>query len=136
MEINEFELEFTDPTVIENDGKYENINNIILEEEPMAIQWMVETNVYVTSEFGEAVFKLHLYYNKDVYIMDFMPSTDKDALYNPDIRYLTFWAQESGWNAPQPFPDLVRENTAFWKHFWETGLINSDFLVQKFGPRT
>jgi hypothetical protein len=107
----------------------------MLQETVPTKEWMLESRIYISSEFGDAEAILHLYCNKDVYIIDFAPSAGNDGINNPDIRYLSFWAQESGWNIPQPFPDLVRLNFDFWKHFWGAGIVNSNFLDKKLGER-
>lgn len=132
---NEFIIDFTDETLVEGKGKYEEIKKIMLKENVPAAKWMLESKVFISSEFGEAEILLHLYYNGDIYIMNFIPSVGNDGFNNPDIRYLSFWAQECGWKAPQPFFDLVRMNFDFWKHFWGAGIVDSDFLDKKLGKR-
>ena len=130
----DFEIDFTDITVLEADGLYEDVKQIMADD--VAKEWMLETNAIINSEFGVSEFLLHLYFDGRIYIMSFVSSTDNDAYYNPDVRFLSFWAQESGWKVPQPFPELVRDNMDFWRHFWETSIVDSDFLDIKIGKKT
>lgn len=129
----EFEMDFTDITILEANGIYERVKEIMAGD--VAKEWMLETYAFITSEFGESEFLLHLYYDGRIYIMSFVSSAGNDAYYNPDVRFLSFWAQESGWKIPQPFPELVKDNMDFWKHFWETGIIDSEFLDQRVGKK-
>jgi len=132
---NEFTIDFVDETLLEAEGFYEKVKNIMLKEVVSVNDWMLESKVYISSEFGDAEAVIHLYHNGDIYIIDFTPSAGNTDYTNPDIRYLSFWAQEAGWNVPQPFSDLVRLNFDFWKHFWSAGIVNSDFLEKKLGKR-
>ena len=45
------------------------------------------------------------------------------------------WAQESGWKIPQPHYDLVKSDKEFWKHFYDTLIIDSDYLDKLYGER-
>jgi len=130
----DFEINFTDITLLESDGKYSKTKEIMDEE--ISKEWMLKTEAIIISEFGEASFILHFYYDGRVYIMEFASqgNTD-DVYYNPDIRFLSFWAQESGWKVPQPFPDLVKENMDLWRYFWDTGIVDSDYLDKKVGKK-
>ena len=130
----DFEINFTDITVLEADGKYSKAKEIMSKE--ISEEWMLETEATIISEFGEAFFILHLYYDGRVYIMNFSSKNNADDVYyNPDIRFLSFWAQESGWKVPQPFPDLIKENMDFWRYFWDTGIVDSDYLDKKIGKK-
>jgi len=96
---------------------------------------MIATKCEIKSLHGIAIMELHFYHNGDVFIDSFQPSTSIDAYYNPDIRYLSAWLQEKGWHVPEPLPDLIRINVDFWKHFWESSLINSGYLNNLYGKR-
>jgi len=69
-----------------------------------------------------------------VYIMEYIPSI-KDVFYNPDISSLNRWLQEKGWNIPRPHKDLVNNDKGLWRHFWETYLIDSEYLDTLYGER-
>jgi len=130
----EFEIDFGDITMLEANGSYEGVREIMAGD--IAEEWMLESTVTINSDFGESSFILHLYYDGRIYITSFVSSPGNDAYYNPDIRFLSFWAQESGWKVPQPLPDIIRENMDFWRHFWETRILDSDYLDKKLGKKT
>lgn len=130
----DFEINFEDITLLEAEGYYNKVNELMNEEEFGGDSWMIRSSVTISSELGSSSFVVHFYYNRDVYIVDFESAT-RDALYNPDISCLSAWAQEYGWKIPQPHKDLVRNHEEFWKYFWETGIVNSDFLEKRLGKR-
>jgi len=129
-----FEIDFNDITMLEANGSYDEVKNIMAGD--VAQEWMLESDATIISNFGDSSFLLHLYYDGRIYIMSFKSSPGNEAYYNPDLRFLSFWAQESGWKVPQPFPDLVKEDISFWKHFWETKILDSDYLDEKIGKKT
>ena len=45
------------------------------------------------------------------------------------------WAQENGWKIPQPNPELVKVNKEFWKYFYDTLIIDSDYFDKLYGGR-
>jgi len=128
---DDFEIDFSDITLLEANGFYDRVQEIMADD--IAKEWMLESEVTVASSFGESSFLLHLYHDGSVYIMSFTSSPGNDAYYNPDIRFISSWAQQSGWKVPQPFSDLVKDNMDFWKHFWETRIVDSDYLDKKVG---
>lgn len=130
--IDEFVITFTDLTVIEGEGRYDEISKIMSKDFAASKSWMLETKAVLESQFGIAVFSLHLYHDGKLFIAEFQPSMTGDIYYNPDLRYLSVWAQEKGWGLPEPLPDLVRENPPFWKHYCEVGLIKSDYIKEKY----
>jgi len=131
----DFEIDFKDITLLESEGRFEEVNKIMKKETFGGDSWMIASEVIVSSSFGSSVFTLHLYHNKDVYIMDFQSTSGQEAFYNTDIPCISSWAQEYGWNLPKPCNDLVRTQEDLWKFFWETGIVNSELLVQRFGER-
>jgi len=58
-----------------------------------------------------------------------------DLYYNPDIQVISTWAQENGWKIPSPSESLIRSDKAFWKHFWDTLIIDSEFFDRVHGKR-
>jgi hypothetical protein len=135
MTETEFEIEFDDLTLIETEGVFDQTRDLMNEDLFAKDSWMLESGVTITSSFGSSKMLLHFYANGDIYIMEFNPSTQGDAFYNPDVRAISSWSQSVGWNRPKPFPDLARENVDFWKHFWDTWIIDSEFLDKIFGER-
>jgi hypothetical protein len=127
----EIEFDFNDSTMIEAGGKYEEVVKIF-EKEPFGGKgWMLRSDMTVQSYVGIGIFILHFHENKDVVIEDYKPSTS-DIWLNPDVRFLSVWAQENGWNVPKVNRDLSENQMKIWKHFWETNLVDSEFYRQRF----
>jgi hypothetical protein len=95
---------------------------------------MLSSNLILYSSFGLAQFDLSFFKNKDIYIKEYSPSV-AEVFYNPDIRCLTMWSFENGWNRPKPHRDLIDQDVELWRHFWETYLVDSEYLERKFGSR-
>lgn len=133
----QYELKFSDKTLLESEGVFDTIKEI-MKIEPFSYEWMLESNLVMVISMGEKTFEanfiLHFYYNGNIYITDYLPSGG-DAYSNPDIRGLSIWAGENGWTSIRPHNDLVRSNIDFWKYFWETNLVDSDFLDKNYGLR-
>ena len=130
----EFTLEFSDRTLNEGEGEFEKVTEIMVSSGALATDWMLRTNSIMLTPTGQASLILHFFNNGDVYIMGYQASMP-DVYYNPDIQYLSMWTQDHGWNVPKAHQDIVRDNLPFWKHFWETRLIDCNFLDKKFGKR-
>jgi len=125
---SEYALDFDDPTIIETDGRYDAVKALMYDElfvDPD--DWMLKSKLVVSSYSGLAEFELNFYQNRKLYIVDYSAS-QSDVFYNTDLSVLSVWAQEAGWNIPRPHPDLIRARSAFWKHFWELGVIQSEYL--------
>lgn len=130
----EFKLNFSDTTILEADGDFDEVSNLMTSEFPHPEDWMLRSKLTVDSPFGTALFVLHFYANGRIIIMDY-DSTGGDALYNPDIAALCEWSQQKGWRVPEPSDALVKANVEFWKHFWNTLLVDSAYLDSVFGER-
>ena len=118
----DFELNFTDVTISETDGifsdvlyamthQYDNLTGILLSSPE---DWTIRTTLTVESDLGIAKY---------------------DVYYNPDVSALSEWCQRKGWNIPEPSVALVKSNIEFWKHYWETTLVDSGYLDEVFGVR-
>ena len=134
MEGTEFRIDFTDLTLIETEGNFEETNNIMKKEPPFNEKWVIRTFATVSSISGSGGMELQFHGDKSVYIIDYIPSIG-DLFYNPDLRVISMWSQENGWKVPQPHPDLVKDNKEFWKHFYDTLIIDSDYLDKLYGKR-
>lgn len=134
MQEIEFDIEFSDVTLCMADGNYEKVNKIMLSEFPYNDKWMISSHVVISSSLGNSEMELHFYGDKNVFISEYVPSIG-DVYYNPDLRCLSSWCQENGWLCPKPLKQLVRDNILFWKHFWETMIIDSPFLDEMYGKR-
>ena len=130
----EVEIDFTDVTLAETDGEFEETNRLMLEELPNNNNWVIRSNVTITSISGIGSMTIQCHADKSIYIVEYAPSIG-DVFYNYDIQAMSLWAQEKGWNIPQPHYELVRSNKEFWKHFWETLVVDSDYLDKLYGER-
>jgi len=134
MDNPDYTIAFSDLTIIETDGQFEKVEELLLRDSLGAPHWMIETNTTLGSRSGVAIMKIHLWWNKEVTIMEYKPSVT-DVFCNTDLISLSQWAQERGWNVPVPNVDLVHSNKDFWKHFWETLVIDSTYLDELYGKR-
>ena len=130
----EFELHFSDLTILEGDGEYAEVKKIMESGLYKDATWMLRSDLTIDFPAGSCILILHFYSDGNIYIMDYKSSVS-DVFYNPDIPCISMWAQENGWNIPQPHPDLIKTGLDFWKHFWDTRIIDSDYLDQKYGER-
>ena len=133
MEI-EVQIDFTDITIVEADGFFEEVNNIMNEEQRGQKEWMINTDATIISPFGIGEVELHLYYTGKVYIMRYIPSVG-EVYYNPDIPAMASWALEHNWISVQPFADLARSEIDFWKHYYDTNILDCEYYDQLYGER-
>ena len=130
----EVELNFTDVTMAETNGVFDEVKKKMDEEFPHDGKWMIRTDLTIDSGVGLAIMTLNLYYNKRVDIVKYDPSIG-DVYYNPDLQSLSQWCQENGWNIPQPKSDIIKINKEFWKYFYDTLIIDSDYFDKIYGKR-
>lgn len=128
----DFEITFSDITILEADGIYKEVKKIMKGEWPHKDDWMVRTTMVIDSLMGRSEMLIHCYNNKDVYIMEYAPSM-RDT--NLDIQCLHEWTQQSGWNIPRVHYDLIKSDRVFWKNMWDTLLIDSEYLDNIYGKR-
>ena len=134
MNEQEFEISFSDGTLIEGEGKYDKVKSIMEKDFMGNAEWMLRTYCTLVTTAGISEMVLHFYFDGKVYIMEYAPSI-KDVFYNPDISSLNIWLQEHNWEIPRPYQDLVNSDKGLWKHFWETYLIDSEYLDRLYGVR-
>jgi len=131
---NEFTINFTDITLNETDGVFEETKNIMLKEVPYNDKWVLRSLVTISSDTGDGSMEIQCHGDGNIYILSYEPSIG-DLFYNPDIQAISMWAQENGWNIPQPHPELIKTNKDFWKYFYDTLIIDSDYLDKLYGGR-
>jgi len=150
----DFEIVFTDLTLLQANGKYNKVCTIMNSEmqsdllsvekklrktkisvskPPSTSKWMLRSEVSIKSLFGYANLTCHFYSTGKIYVARYFPSV-RD-IHNTDIRCLTHWANEYGWKVPEPLNHIVDEWPAFWRNEWETYIIDSAYLEKKYGPR-
>jgi hypothetical protein len=135
MENLEFMIDFSDLTLNEADGDYEKTKAIMEKEIPSSKEWVLRSTVTVTSSVGICNMIIQCHADGSVYILEYEPSSVGDLYYNPDIQVISTWAQENGWKIPSPSESLIRSDKAFWKHFWDTLIIDSEFFDRVHGKR-
>ena len=134
MEENEYIIDFTDITLNETNGNFEATKEIMLKEPPCNDTWVIRSFVTILSNWGEGSMEIQCHGDGSFYILDYIPSIG-DLFYNPDIRAISMWAQANGWKIPQPHYDLVKTNKEFWKYFYDTLIVDSDYLDKLYGKR-
>jgi len=130
----EVDLDFTDITMVETEGVFEEANKKMFSELTLNDKWVIKTNLIISSKFGTGEMVLDFYYDKKVFVIGYVPSM-KDVFYNSDIQALSKWCQENGWKIPQPHPDLIKVDREFWKHFYDTLIIDCDYFDKLYGKR-
>jgi len=134
MEGIEFTIDFTDITLSETDGSFKEVDKLMKQDIPNSDKWALRSIVTISSISGEGIMEIQCHGSRDIYILDYNPSIG-DLFYNPDIQVFSMWAQDNGWKIPQPHYDLVKTNKEFWKHFYDTLVIDSDYLDKLYGKR-
>lgn len=137
----EFDLNFTDVTMLEADGDYERVKYLIEVDPdkdgyprgPGPHNWTLSSYLTIESPFGLGRLELDFKADRSVYIRDYQCSGNPAT--TPDLSALLRWSQISGWKIPQPIPDLIKTNISFWRYMWETLIIDSDYLDKRFGVR-
>lgn len=145
----EFEFEFSDITMLESGGSFGKVKEIMTQSIPtsppshkwsldmnslVSEEWMVRTDISISSQYGVSALTAHFYHDGQVLIVSYNPSTG-NVFYNPDIQALSEWCQQNGWKVPSPKEDLIRDNLDFWKHYYDTLIIDSDYLDDIYGKR-
>lgn len=127
-------LDFTDITIGEADGYFDNVKNIMDKDYFCGEKWAIRSDVSITSISGMGSMEMQFHNDRSIYILNYNPSIG-DVFYNPDIQTISMWAQDRGWKVPQPHPDLIKRSKDFWKHFYDTLVIDSDYLDKLYGKR-
>jgi len=151
----DFEFNFSDVTIIEADGVFEEVDRLFQEGDdfygkkiPLGYRkksktsglqndpedWMIETTLTIDSVYGMGAFVIHFFSDRRV-IIDAYQSSGGDVYYNPDLPALSGWVQAKGWMPPQPALALVKSNLEFWKYHWQNKIIDSPYLDEVFGER-
>jgi hypothetical protein len=130
----DFDFNWTDITILESDGNYAEVIEIMNDQDMDAAGWMIRSGLTIDSDFGLAQFVLHFYENGKIFIKEYSPSVG-DVYYNPDLQALSYWAQQKGWQVPEPDTTIVKRNVDFWKHYWQTLIVDSAYLDEVFGIR-
>ena len=122
-------IKFSDLVVIEGEGNYRRIKEIMESEGPST--WMLKTDTTVITNIIASNFVLHLWYDGKAVIM----STDHPAIEDTpddDFRRLSEWSMNNGWWLT--VDDLLvsdRQSNDFWMRLYRAAIIKSDVLQKK-----
>jgi hypothetical protein len=130
----DFDIQFDDVTMCETQGVFDDVERLMLEDFPAPKVWAIKTLMTIDSRFGLARIVLFLYWDRKIRIVEFAPSIG-DVYYSPDVQVLTVWAQENGWEIPEVEAGLAKSAIEFWKHYWDTSLVDCPYLEEVFGER-
>jgi len=137
----DFELFFSDITMLEANGEYEDVCRLMKEEYSTGLvtslpvkDWVIASGVTIQSSFGFGSLQCDFYHDSKIVITDYTPSL-KD-LHCPDIRCLRYWAEQFGWSRIEPTEAVVDHMREFWMNQWETYVIDSDVLDKRHGVRS
>jgi|AntRauTorckE6833_2_1112554.scaffolds.fasta_scaffold00824_16 hypothetical protein len=145
-----FEFTFSDITLLEADGVYSEVKELmsddaspsIKKDHPQKIQpwspksesWMLISEITIESMFGIGHMSVHAHSDRRMVIHDYIPSVG-DVYYNPDMQAFSEWCQQNGWRPPEPSTALAKGNIDFWRHYWQTLLVDSPYLDSVYGKR-
>ncbi len=136
----EFEIQFTDVTLLEANGEYDDVVRIMSKPEvinfvetPLVKDWVISSTVTIQHMSGFAVIKADFYHDGKIVVTDYTPSI-RDT-FNPDIRCLKFWAVQSGWTSIEPTQATIDSMKDFWKNQWDTYVVDSTIFDEQYGPR-
>jgi hypothetical protein len=130
----EVSIDFSDITMASQEGVFEDVQKIMIKTLSDKEKWMIRTSATISTQYGYSEMVLHFYGDAKVYIIEYSSSSN-DVFYNPDISGISLWAQQNGWKIPEPQRDLIAADKVFWKHFWETNVIDSDYFDSLYGKR-
>lgn len=136
----DFEIQFSDLTLLEANGNYEDVCAIMKVPHSSGIikdivvdKWMIESLVTLQNPFGFSQLSCHFYWDGRIIIADYTPTIQD--IHNPDIRCLTYWANLFGWKRPEPLPTMVDTWMDFWHMQWDTFIVDSEYLETIYGKR-
>lgn len=130
----EITIDFSDVTLASQDGDFSSVSKIMSQSLADKEKWMIRTSATISTQYGHGEMVLHFYGNGKIYIVEYL-SASGDVFYNPDVPGISMWAQANGWKVPEPQKDLILSDKVFWKHFWETRIIDSDYFDNIYGKR-
>lgn len=124
-------IEFEDQTLIETDGNYEKVCQL-MEEDSAPKVWMLRSNVFVHVFSIPSNFILN-FWNDGKVIIDSMSRSSSLEVPNDDISRLSKELKKRGWDLPEPSKNMMDSSRwiEFWERQYQTGLIKCSFLEQR-----
>jgi hypothetical protein len=124
---------FSDKTILEADGMYEEAI-LIMREEKEPFPWCLRSELTLVHPFGAAEMELEFHSDGRVIIVGFKPSI-ADPVLNFDIRCLRAWTEANGWKPPEPHQNIIPGALPFWRHMWTIQAVNSEVFDRRYGER-
>ncbi len=112
-------------------GQYSRICKKMNEIEPFAPKWTLQSSLTVNHPVGSFTSVCNFYHDGNVVIYDAGSQTMKAHNIN-DVRFIKKSISWLGWKRLTTTPSEIDSSIDFWKRCWETGLIDSDYLDQKY----
>jgi len=123
-------LRFSDQTLIEGHGSYHGVCEIMKKES--SGDWMLESDTTVITPIISFDYRLHLWKNGEIYIMDTNHPTRIDVP-DDDLRELQKWCEDNGWKKPTIHKSLLEDRLSFdfWMRMYQAGIVKSDLLSRR-----
>ncbi len=130
----EYSVSFSHELVEKCLGQYSRISKKMRETDPVAVKWMIESNISVHHPLGNFSCVVHMNYDKNIILYN-THSVKMQAHNINDVRFLRKAIIWLGWNSLTVIPSEIDSSLDFWKRCWETRLIDSNYLDNKFKKR-
>ena len=126
-----YSMSFSDDMVEKCLGQYSRLKKKMLETDRYCDKWVIQTNMILTHPIGSLSFILNLYYDGNVVIYSSLVQRMQGHNIS-DIIFLKKAIIWAGWRKLTCTPSEIDSSIDFWKRWWETGLIDSEYLDNKF----
>jgi hypothetical protein len=122
-------IEFTDNTLIEAKGDYNQVTNIMLQESTP--KWMIQTDAVIRTESFISSYVLNFWDNGDIYIFETSRPPDKD-LPDDDLVFLRSWVDMNNWKRLLVSNNFLEDPRwfSFWLTYFRSGIIYNEKLKQ------
>lgn len=122
-------IEFTDNTLIEAKGDYNQVTNIMLQESTP--KWMIQTDAVIRTESFISSYVLNFWDNGDIYIFETSRPPDKD-LPDDDLIFLRSWVDMNNWKRLLVSNNFLEDPRwfSFWLTYFRSGIIYNEKLKQ------
>ena len=123
-------IEFTDATLLQSKGYYEETKKLMEEDGPIS-EWMLRSSVFVTAPMSAFSYILHFWKDGRVVIHETDRPMQIGSL-DEDLRELSQWCKDAGWKELDVSDKLLVDRQAyeFWRRAFIAGLIVNEKLQQ------
>lgn len=112
-------IEFTDISMIESNGNFEKLKDIM-----NFPSWMIKTSAYLNFEEFSHTFELHCWNDASIHIINTDMPQNREMT-NHLIQYMFEWAKENKWEKICVNKDILDhpEQYEFWLRAYRAGLV-------------